>query len=88
MVFAPVSPFTLDGLKKFLSIAYHQFLNDAIYAFAETGLADQMIHVVPDRDFTIEEITSYSIEYYEHMCMVVLWNQLMMINILFLLNLV
>jgi len=56
MAFAPVSPLTIDGLNKFLSIGYHQFINWAIYTFAELGIADRLIHATPDHGLTIEEI--------------------------------
>jgi hypothetical protein len=56
MAFAPVSSLTIDGLNKFLSMTYHHFINQAIYTFAELRLADQLIHAVPDRGLTVEEI--------------------------------
>jgi len=56
MAFAPVSPFTLTGLNKFLSLTYHQMINWAIYTFAELNLADQLIRASPDRGYTVEEI--------------------------------
>jgi hypothetical protein len=56
MAFAPVSPLTVDGLDKFLSMAYHQFINYAIFTFAELGIADRLIHAAHDRGFTTEEI--------------------------------
>jgi hypothetical protein len=56
MAFAPVSPLTIDGLNKFLSMKYHQYINYAIYTFAELGIADRLIHAASDRGFTIEEI--------------------------------
>ena len=56
MAFVPASPMTLNGRSKFLSIAYHQYINNAIYTFAELGLADQLIHAEPNHGLTIEEI--------------------------------
>ncbi|CAF0922310.1 unnamed protein product [Adineta steineri] len=46
MAFAPISPLTVDGLPKFLSMIYHHFINWAIYTFAQLDTAG----------FTIEEI--------------------------------
>ncbi|CAF2570076.1 unnamed protein product [Rotaria sp. Silwood2] len=56
MAFAPVSSLILDGLPKFLSMAYHEALNHAIYTFAELGIADQLIQAPFDRGFSVEEI--------------------------------
>jgi hypothetical protein len=56
MAFAPISPFTMDGVNKFLSMSYHRLIDYAIYTFAEFGIADRFIHATLDRVFTIEEI--------------------------------
>jgi hypothetical protein len=39
MAFAPISPLTTDGLNKFLSMTYHQYINCATYTFAELRVA-------------------------------------------------
>ncbi|CAF1349980.1 unnamed protein product [Rotaria sordida] len=56
MAFAPISPLTVDGLPKFLSIGYHHLINQAIYTFAELGIADRLIHAPSDHGFTVQEI--------------------------------
>ncbi|CAF0955385.1 unnamed protein product [Adineta steineri] len=58
MAFAPISPLTVDGLPKFLSMTYHHFINWAIYTFAELGLADRLIHAQLNTGLTIEEIVN------------------------------
>ena len=93
MAFAPISPLTMDGLNKFLSMAYHQFINHAIYTFADLRIADQLIHAPSDCGFTTEEIIHnggrqwnsqllYRI-LYVLVYTVVSYNRLMMINIFF-----
>ena len=56
MAFPPISPFTMDGLNKFLSMTYHQFIHQTIYTFAELRIADRLVHAAADRGLTIEEI--------------------------------
>ncbi|CAF1393587.1 unnamed protein product [Rotaria sordida] len=56
MAFAPVSSLVVDDLPKFFSMMYHQLINQAIYTFAELGIADRLINVPLDRGFTVEEI--------------------------------
>jgi hypothetical protein len=58
MAFAPVSPFSVDGLTKYLSMAYYQLINFAIYTFADLGIADYFIDGKLDHGLTIEEILS------------------------------
>ena len=56
MAFAPVSPLTIDGLPKFLSFAFHRTIEWAVVAFVNLNLADRLVHAVPDRGMTVEEI--------------------------------
>ena len=56
MTFAPVSPLTVDGLPKFLSIAYHRLLDRATFTFAELGIADRLVNASPDQGLTAQEI--------------------------------
>ncbi|CAF2993677.1 unnamed protein product [Rotaria sp. Silwood2] len=58
MAFIPVSSLTVNGLPKFLSMIYHQLINQSIYTFADLGIADRLIHAQSDRGFTVEEIIS------------------------------
>jgi hypothetical protein len=56
MAFAATSALTLDGLPKFLSMTYHELINWAVYAFAELGIADRLVHAAPAHGFTVQEI--------------------------------
>ncbi|CAF3777456.1 unnamed protein product [Rotaria sp. Silwood1] len=56
MAFAPVSPLIVDDLPKFLSMVYHQFINQVIYTFANFSIADRLVIAALDRGFTVKEI--------------------------------
>ena len=56
MALSLVSPFTVDGLKKFLSLTCHYKVSQAVHVFAELRIADRLAHAQVDRGLTIEEI--------------------------------
>ncbi|CAF3456719.1 unnamed protein product [Rotaria sp. Silwood2] len=56
MAFARISPLTLDGLPKYLSLCYHRLIEHAMYTFAELNLADRLVHARPDQGMTVQEI--------------------------------
>ena len=56
MAFAPVSPLVVDGLAKFLSLAYHRMIESAIFTFVDLNLADLLVNAPFDRGLTVDEI--------------------------------
>ncbi|CAF4014975.1 unnamed protein product [Rotaria sordida] len=56
MAFAPVSPLTVDGFPKFLTVVYHRMIESAIIAFIDLNLSDRFVHAAPHQGFTLDEI--------------------------------
>jgi hypothetical protein len=56
MAFELISPFTLDGLPKYLSLTYHRFIEHAVFTFGELNLADRLVNAKPDQGMTVQEI--------------------------------
>jgi hypothetical protein len=56
MAFAPISPLTVDGFPKFLSMAYHRMIESFIVAFIDLNLPDKLVHAAPNQGLILDEI--------------------------------